>query len=295
MARSIHHRIGESQQGRTVLSLLRQELGFSSAMVKAMKLGGGIALDGQPVYTNQRAQAGQLLCCTLPQDPPEHGVQPVPGPLCIRFEDEDLLVVEKPAGVAVHPSQGHFTDSLANYFAHAMNARGTPLVFRAVNRLDRGTSGLLVLAKHAHAQALLIGQLHSGSFQRRYLALVCGAPRPEAGTISAPILDVPGQLLRRVSPAGAPAVTHYETLAQGGPYCLVGLGLQTGRTHQIRVHMSHLGHPLAGDFLYGTEIPGFLGHALHSCRVALHQPITGAHILVESPLPPAMAQLLAQK
>lgn len=257
-----------------------------------MKRSGGILLDGAPVYVSQRAQAGQVLLCRLPPEQASPHIQPVAGPLDIRYEDEDLLILEKPAGVPVHPSQGHFTDSLANYLAFEMEKRGQPFVFRAVNRLDRNTSGLLAVAKSGHVHSLLAAQLHSGTFCREYLALSCGAPQPAHGVIDAPILDIPGQLKRVVSPEGAPARTHYQALDQRGPYCLLRLWLETGRTHQIRVHLAHIGCPLAGDFLYGTELPGLLsGHALHSALIRLRQPITKRLITIESPMRPEMARL----
>ncbi len=231
--------------------------------------------------------------CRLPPEQSSPHIQPTPGPVDIRYEDEDLLILEKPAGAPVHPSQGHFTDSLANFLAYEMERRGQPFVFRAANRLDRNTSGLLVVAKSGHVHSLLAAQLHSGQFHREYLALTCGAPQPAQGTIDAPILDIPGQLKRVVAPEGAPARTHYQVLSRRGSYCLLRLWLETGRTHQIRVHLAYVGCPLAGDFLYGTELPGVLsGHALHSARICLRQPITGRLIEIESPLRPEMARLL---
>ena len=293
MPRTLSHTVTKEEDGLTILSLLRGTLGFSSSQVRRMKEEGGILLEGRPAYTNQRVAPGQILSCRM-EERSSQKLLPVPGPLCIRYEDSDLLVLDKPSGVPVHPSQGHFTDSLANFLAYEMeHNRGIPFVFRGVNRLDRNTSGLLAVAKHPHAQHLLSQQLHTGEFHREYLALVCGAVRPASGTVDAPILDLPGVLRRVISPEGAPAVTHYETLAEGGPYALLRLWLETGRTHQIRLHMAHIGHPLAGDFLYGTELsPAFPGHALHSSRIRLRQPITGQTIQVESPLPPSLSLLL---
>lgn len=295
MERTIRHTVGPQEEGLPLLAILKGPLGFSSAAIRRMKLAGSIRLNGAAAYTTARVHAGDAVCCTLPpeaQSSPH--IQPVPGPLCIRYEDQDLLILDKPAGTPVHPSQGHFTDSLANYLAYEMAQRGTPFVFRAVNRLDRNTSGLMAVAKNSHAHSRLAQALHTGALHREYRALVCGAIRPACGVIDAPILDVPGRLERLVSPAGSRAVTHYETLEEGGPYALVRLWLETGRTHQIRVHLAHIGHPLAGDFLYGTELPGLLvGHALHSSLLRLEQPVTGRIIQVESPIRPQMARLLA--
>lgn len=294
MPRNISHTVTKEEEGRTILSLLRGVLGFSASQVRRMKESGGILLENTSAYTNQRVREGQVLLCRMEEDHSSQNILPVPGPLCIRYEDNDLLVLDKPAGVPVHPSQGHFTDSLANFLAYEMEEnRGIPFVFRGINRLDRNTSGLLTVAKHPHAQHLLSRQLHTGEFHREYQALVCGAVRPAEGTVDAPILDIPGVLRRVISPEGAPAVTHYETLEEGGPYALLRLWLETGRTHQIRLHMAHIGHPLAGDFLYGTQLPSpCSSHALHSSCIRLRQPITGETIQVESPLPPFFSQLL---
>lgn len=296
MERTICHTVTSQEEGAPLLAILKGPLGFSSGAVRRMKQVGAIRLNGRLAFTTTRVRAGDVACCVLPQEEQSSpNIRPVPGPLCIRYEDEDLLIIDKPAGTPVHPSQGHFADSLANFLAYEMEQRGTPFVFRAVNRLDRNTSGLMAVAKNAHAHSLLGRALHTGAMRREYRAVVCGAIRPAQGVIDAPILDVPGQLKRLVSPAGSPAVTHYETLDACGPYSLVRLWLETGRTHQIRVHLAHIGHPLAGDFLYSTELPGLLeGHALHSSLLRLRQPVTGRLIQVESPIRPGMARLLTR-
>ena len=167
------------------------------------------------------------------------------------------------------------------------------MLFRS-HRLDRGTSGLLVVAKHPHAQEGLKGQLHTPQFRRWYLAVCQGAPEPAAGVIDAPIGPAPGSLMeRRVDPAGQRARTHYRVLGTGSGRALVELELDTGRTHQIRVHMAHLGCPLTGDFLYGVEAPELIPRpALHSARLALRHPVTGEDMAWSLPLPEDMARLL---
>ena len=163
-----------------------------------------------------------------------------------------------------------------------------------VQRLDKGTSGLLVVAKHPHAQEQLKGQLHTPAFRRIYLAVCEGIPRPPEGCIDAPIGRVPGSLMaRQVDPAGQPASTRYRVLRTGQGRALVELELDTGRTHQIRVHMAHIGHPLTGDFLYGTEDHSLISRpALHSARLSLRHPVTGEPMAWEQPLPEDMARLV---
>ena len=287
--------IGADQEGKTLQTLLRRELALSAAGVRRAKgLGDGILLDGQPVFTNAVARLGQTLTVAVgdPQGSPQ--IAPVPGPLDIRYEDEDLLVVNKAGGVPVHPSQGHYGDTLANFLMAHYARQGLVAAFHPVNRLDRGTSGLMAVAKHAHAHELLQGQLQKGELRRTYLAVCEGIPQPQRGTVDQPIGRLPGSVLQRqVSPDGAPARTHYAVLKTGRGRSLVRLKLDTGRTHQIRVHMAFLGCPLAGDFLYGRELPELPQRfALHSASIRLYQPITGKEIALESPLPETLAALL---
>ena len=281
--------------GRTVDMLLRRVLNLSGTAIKRAKaVPGGILLDGVPVFVSRRAEAGQLLSVLVGDATADGGVLPVPGPLHIVFEDEDLLVVDKPAGTAVHPGPGHPFDTLGNFIAEYYRTTGQIARFRPVHRLDRGTSGLICVAKHAHAQEVLKGRLHTPSFRRVYLAVCEGRPAPASGVIDAPIGRTEASALRReVRPDGAPARTHYEVLASAGGRSLVRLMLETGRTHQIRVHMAWLGHPLTGDFLYGTEDPALIARpALHAAELAFAHPVTGVPMTWQSPLPPDIRSLL---
>ena len=274
-------RLGEAQAGRTVHTLLRQELLLSAASVRRAKtLPDGILLDGQPVFTNQTGRAGQLLSVAVGDVAGSEQIPPVPGPLNIRYEDEDLVVVEKEGGVPVHPSQGHHGDTLANFLLAHYRDQGLVAAFHPVNRLDRGTSGLMAVAKHAHAHERLQHQLRTGELARTYLAVCQGVPVPRRGCVDQPIGRLPGSVLKRqVCPQGAQARTHYA-----------------GRTHQIRVHMAFLGCPLAGDFLYGTELEALPQRfALHSASLRLRQPVTGEEIALSSPLPAALSALLIAK
>lgn len=287
--------ITPARAGKDINTLLRRELHLSAADVRRAKaLPQGILLDGTPVFTTARVQLGQTLSVVVGDQEGSDTIEPVPGPLDIRYEDEDLLIVDKAGGVPVHPSQGHHGDTLANFILHHYQTQGLTAGFHPVNRLDRGTSGLMAVAKHAYAHQRLQTQLQTGELRRRYLAICQGTPPQEEGWVDQPIRRLPGSvLMRQVHPQGAPARTHYRLLRRGGGRSLVELVLDTGRTHQIRVHMAFLGCPLAGDFLYGAELPELPERfALYSAALRLLQPVNGEEITLTSPLPPAMEALL---
>lgn len=212
------------------------------------------------------------------------------------YEDGDLLVVNKAPGLPVHPGPGHYSDTLCNYIAHYYKISGISGDIHLVHRLDKGTSGLMVVAKHPHAQERLKLQLHTPAFRRIYLAVCDGTPEPPQGVVDAPIGRVPDSLIaRRVDPAGQWARTRYQVLETAHGRSLVELELDSGRTHQIRVHMAHLGCPLTGDFLYGTEDQSLITRpALHSAQLFLAHPVTGEGLRFQLPLPPDMAALLGR-
>ena len=266
-------------------------------MRRAKALLGGILLDGAPVFTNAVARQGQVLAVDVGDAAGSEQIAPVPGPLTIVYEDQDLVILDKAGGVPVHPSQGHHGDTLANFLLAHYRDQGLTAAFHPVNRLDRGTSGLMAVAKHAHAHEGLQRQLQEGTLRRAYLAVCEGVPVPRRGCVEAPIARAPGSVLKReVNPQGAPTRTHYEVLATGRGRSLVALRLDTGRTHQIRVHMASLGCPLTGDFLYGYEDRSLISRpALHSAQLSLRQPVTGQELSFTLPLPEDMARLLTHQ
>ena len=284
--------------GLEVNTLLRRQLGLSGTVLRRVKwLEDGITLDGVRVNVRVRAGEGQTLAVRLTDPAPSSGVVPAPGPLDIVYEDGDLAVVNKAPGVLVHPSHGHFDDTLGNFLMDYYRRSGDESDFHPVHRLDKGTSGLLAVAKHPHAQERLKRQLHTGDFRRTYLAVCDGAPPAPSGTVDAPIGragDAPSR--REVRPDGQPARTHYRILRPLGPRTLLELTLDTGRTHQIRVHMAHMGCPLTGDFLYGTENRALIARpALHSARLELAHPVTGERLVCSVPLPDDMAVLIPKE
>ena len=252
--------------GQKVDTLLRKVLGLSGTVIRRIKwLEDGILLDGVRVFTSQRVEGGQVLTVRLSDPERRSGVTPAPGPLDIVYEDGDLLVLNKAPGVLVHPGAGHFSDTIGNFLLDYYDKAGIEADFHPVHRLDKGTSGLMVVAKHPHAQEVLKNQLHTAEFRRIYLAVCLGGPAEEAGTVDAPIGMAEGSIV----------------------------ALETGRTHQIRVHMAHLGCPLAGDFLYGTEDKDLIPRpALHSSELTIRQPVTGEVLTFTCPLPGDMARLI---
>ena len=281
--------------GQKVDTLLRKELGLSGTVIRRLKwLDDGILLDGTRVFTSRRVEPGQVLTVRLSDPERRSGVVPAPGPLDIVYEDGDMLVLNKAPGVLVHPGAGHFSDTVGNFLLDYYDRTGVEADFHPVHRLDKGTSGLMVAAKHPHAQEVLKNQLHTAQFRRIYLAVCLVGPAAEEGTVDAPIGMAEGSIVARaVRPDGLPARTHYRVLRRAGDRVLVRLALETGRTHQIRVHMAHLGCPLAGDFLYGREDRDLIPRpALHSAELSVRQPVTGERLTFTCPLPEDMVRLM---
>ncbi len=281
--------------GRKVDTLLRRTLGLSGTVVRRAKcLEDGITLDGVRVFSSAVARQGQVLSVQVGDLARRGGIPSVVGPLNIVYEDEDMVVVNKAPGIPAHPGPGHWDDTLGNHLLAHYDANGERCTdFHPVHRLDKGTSGLMVVAKHAHAQEMLKRQLHTPAFRRIYLAVCLGTPSPAQGVVEAPIGRVDGSLIaRQVRPDGQEARTRYRVLSCYGGLSLLRLELDTGRTHQIRVHMAHLGHPLAGDFLYGSEGGPISRPALHSAELFLLHPITGEPLHFVLPLPDDMAGLV---
>lgn len=281
--------------GTKVDTLLKKHLGLSGTVVRRIKwLPEGILVDGVRVNTRYCPTQGQVLSVQLSDPERRSGILPAPGPVDIVFEDRDVIVLNKAPGLSVHPGPGHFSDTLGNFLLYYYDQSGQDCDFHPVHRLDRGTSGLMVAAKHPHAQEVLKNQLHTEDFRREYLAVCEGVPAPLSGTIDAPLGPKPGSLVEQmVREDGKSARTHYRVREEKNGRALLHLKLDTGRTHQIRVHMAHLGHPLTGDFLYGTEDQNLIPRpALHSAFLSFRHPISGEKLDFSLPLPEDMERLL---
>ena len=289
----MEHIISASESGRRLRDILRQVMGVSYSAMKSAKWDGRITVDGIATPVDTFVREGQTVRIRFKDAAPVYDVKPFLSPLGIPYEDEHLYVIDKPAPLASQSSANHPDDALENaLYAHL----GCPadFIYRPVNRLDKGTSGLMIVAKDAHAQHRLQKMLHSDDFARHYLAVVEGTLPAKSGVIDAPIGKEDAASIRRlVRDDGKPSVTHYEVLEERNGRSLVKLRLETGRTHQIRVHMAHLGCPVCGDFLYGTELPELPGRfALHSHELTLTHPLTMEGLHIVSPLPDNLRALL---
>lgn len=275
-----------AQGGREVRSVLKGELGLSSALIGRLKrTEAGLTVNGRRVFTNYVLQAGDRLTVDLDAAERPTDIAPISMELNIPYEDEHLLIVNKSAPLVCIPSS--LAPGDPNLAAGLMHHLGKGAAVHLVNRLDRGTTGLLAAAKNAWVHDRLRGQLHTGTFRRTYLALCVGTPEPQEGTMALPIGRAPGSAIRRqVDPEGQSAVTDYRVLEGRGGFSLVELMPRTGRTHQIRVHMAALGCPLAGDWLYGKEDRTLIERpALHAARLELEHPVSGQILRFDAPLP----------
>lgn len=289
----MEHIISATESGRRLRDILRQVMGVSYSAMKSAKWDGRILVDGVPTPVDAFVREGQTVRILFKENAPVYEVKPYDLPLVIPYEDEHLYVIDKPAPLASQSSINHPDDALENaLFAHL----GCPadFVYRPVNRLDKGTSGLMIVAKDPHSQHRLQKMLHSDNFARHYLAVVEGRLPQTRGAIDAPIGKEDAASIRRlVRDDGKPSVTHYEVLKETSRRSLIQLRLETGRTHQIRVHMAHLGCPVCGDFLYGNELPELPGRfALHSHELSLTHPLTMEGLHIVSPLPEQLSALL---
>lgn len=256
---------------------LKRNLKFSSTLVTRVKFG-GVFINGQNVHMRALIKSGDTLSVVFPKSD-NNGIEAIDIPLDILFEDEFLLAVNKPKNMPTHPSRSNHLPTLANA---VISHFGKDFVFRAINRLDRGTSGIVLIAKDPYTAARLSENMKRGDFSKKYLALVSGVPSPAYDIIDLPIERENADSIKRiVSDTGKRAVTEYKlikTLDDGNSICEITL--HTGRTHQIRVHFSHIGHALVGDFLYGTETKE--GYSLHCSNLSFTHPITNERITVKS-------------
>ncbi len=280
---------------RTVRNLLTATLFIGSARISAIKeLPDGITLNGRRVRTTEKVKENDILRVAVGDITGHNLAKPLNYPLNFVFEDEDLAVLDKPAGLATQgaPELMEKGETVAGALAYLW---GSDTAFHPVNRLDKGTDGLMVIAKSGYIHDRLRTLLHTEDFYRGYLAVTCGAPSPSFGRIELPLAREQSASLKRVvSQDGDYAVTDYETIGVYGKYALVSVKPLTGRTHQIRAHLAAIGCPLAGDWMYGEEAPDLISRpALHSAELSFVHPISGERLSFTSPLPEDMRRLIS--
>ena len=262
-----------------ILDYLRSNMGLSHTLIKRVKYG-GVFLNGTEVHMRATVKCGDKVTVILSKGE-KNEIRPVNIPLEILYEDESILAVSKPPEMPTHPSRGNSLPTLAEA---VLSYLGEDAVFRAITRLDRDTSGIVIIAKDAFSASRLSSDLKVGRFEKKYIAIVDGVPRESVGRIDAPIKrEAEDSIKRIVSEDGKPAVTLYQVIGEVDGKAILELNLITGRTHQIRVHLSHIGHPLVNDFLYGTRGNGT--YMLHCTSLKLPHPITGEELLITSKPP----------
>ena len=262
---------------------------------------GWVLRDGKPLAKNYRLAGGEELEVSLPEPEPADAA-PQDIPLDVVYEDADVIVVNKPKGLVVHPAPGHPDGTLVNALLYhcggSLSGVGGALRPGIVHRIDRDTSGLIIAAKNDFAHQALAAQLQDHSLARTYECVAVGGLRQGSGTVDAPIGRHPTDRKRMaVVPNGRPAVTHYQVLSRGGGCAYVRCRLETGRTHQIRVHMAHIGHPILGDTVYGAKksVPGLQGQCLHAVGLRFLHPRTGETVELSCPLPPEFLDQLRRR
>ena len=298
----------------SILEYLKS-LGYSQGLIAHLKrTKHGIIKNNTWAYVRDTLTIGDCLQITLTEKDLSEQILPIPLPLHIVFEDEDLIIINKPSGMPIHPSQGNFDNTLANAVAYYYQQKQQNFVYRCINRLDRDTTGLLILAKNAYSAALLSQMIAKRLIKREYLAVASGnlqellstptttpistslplgvACESGIGTITAPIARVEGSTIERMVDfqCGEFAKTNLQVLAYKNGHSLVSLVLETGRTHQIRVHLKYIGYPIPGDFLYHPDYSRITRQALHSYKLTFTHPITNQPLSFTAPLPEDMQQ-----
>ncbi len=280
------YRISVDYKDRTIDYFLRQT-GYSRRLIIDLKESSdGILLNNERAFTNVKLTPGDLLQIHLPKEKPSEHITPMPLSFPIIYEDEHIIALNKPADMPIHPSVNNHENTLANAAAYYFQQQEIPFVFRCVNRLDRDTTGLVLLAKHQLSGCILSEAVKAREIHREYIA-VCEGIIAKPGTVDLPIGRLPGSAIMRCidRKQGEQAVTHYTPIAWENNLTLLRMRLETGRTHQIRIHMGAIGHPLPGDYLYNPNYEFIKRQPLHSASLTFCHPISGQAMYLEAPVP----------
>ena len=296
MNRNIDYIIDEDSAGLRVEQFLRRKRYSGQNLSEIKRMPKSILVNGVHYYMRQELSTGDHLQVRICETKNSEKIPPTNLPLDIIYEDEDLLVLNKPAGMPIHPSLNNYTNSIANALAYYFQSQGKPFIFRCCNRLDRDTSGLTIVSKHLVSGSILSDMTKYREVHREYLAIARGSVTPSEGTIQAPLGRKGGTIIERTVDweHGEDAVTHYKVVKEANGHSLVSLRLETGRTHQIRIHMKYLGYPLIGDYLYNPDMEYMTRQALHSHHMEFTHPITGEHMSFTAQLPEDMARVMQE-
>ena len=296
MNRNIDYIIDEDSSGLRVEQFLRRKRYSGQNLSEIKRMPKSILVNGVHYYMRQELSKGDHLQVHICETKNSEKIPPTNLPLDIIYEDEDLLVLNKPAGMPIHPSLNNYTNSMANALAYYFQSQGKPFIFRCCNRLDRDTSGLTIVSKHLVSGSILSDMTKYREVHREYLAIARGSVTPSEGTIQAPLGRKDGTIIERTVDweHGEDAVTHYKVVKEANGHSLVSLRLETGRTQQIRIHMKYLGYPLIGDYLYNPDMEYMTRQALHSHHMEFTHPITGEHMSFTAPLPEDMARVMQE-
>lgn len=285
--------IKEADKGLLIREFLKERAAFSNRLlIKAKQADGNISVNDVKKTVRYELQRNDVLKVVFPPEEISEYIKKEPFPLHIVYEDEDILILNKEAGIPTMPSRLHSTGTLANAVLHYYEQQQIPYTIHVVTRLDRDTSGLVLLAKHQYSHSLLSTMQRNDGIERVYIAYVHGYLDKKAGIIDAPIGRHPASIIERtVTPEGQVARTHYKVMEERDNMSVVHVQLETGRTHQIRVHFAHIGHPLLGDALYGGMKDKLERQALHCSKIMFTHPFTQANISFQAALPEDMARL----
>ena len=297
MTRTIQYKIEEQHNGKCISMFLKEKEYSRAVIIELKKTKTGIQKNGTWAGVNEILNTGDILEICLTEQGSSENIVPRELQLDILYEDEDILVVNKPYDTPIHPSVNNYNNTLANGVVHYYQQQNKPYIFRCINRLDRDTTGVTILAKNLISASILSKRMKERGLSRTYVAFVEGITKEE-GTIDLPIGREEGTIIKRKidEKEGKHAVTHYckleELQVEGKAVSVVALQLETGRTHQIRVHMASIGHPLLGDFLYNESNHMLTRQALHAASCAFYHPITGEYKRITAPLPKDMEILM---
>ncbi len=294
MERTLTYHISGAEHGLRIEQYLRRRGYSRQNLTELKKMQDSVLINGKGCILKNTLSAGDELEVRIREDRICENVLPTKIPLDIIYEDEDLLIINKQAGLPMHPSLNNYEYSLANGLVWHYRQQGRIFIFRCANRLDRDTSGLTVVAKHMVSANILSAMGYRHEIEREYLAVVRGKVSPSWGTIDAPLARKEGSIIERKVDfeQGERAVTHYRVVEEKNGHSLVLLRLETGRTHQIRIHLKYFGFPLIGDYLYNPDMEHISRQALHSYRLRFSHPITGETMEFTVPLPEDMKSVL---